>query len=225
MRRDRFPPAAYLALAASAVGVLAGPLGGAVSWVQSALFAVVAIAAWNLLPSEPATGVDSLTGVPTRRAFLDDAEACIRAMHRAPSAVTLVYIDVDGLKQLNARLGHATGDAVLHSVAGSLLQQVRARDTVARFGSDEFAVLLSGIRVEDVKPVVERLRERLRVEMRAQGWTVTFSVDAITFRTPPKDTTAMLARIEDLMKELRVTGQDRLLHRVEGETVLAAARS
>jgi diguanylate cyclase (GGDEF)-like protein len=84
---------------------------------------------------------DPLTGVANRRSLLSRADYEIARHHRARQSFALVMLDLDGFKALNDRFGHAAGDDLLRDVAGSLRRAMRAQDTVARFGGDEFCVL------------------------------------------------------------------------------------
>ena len=95
---------------------------------------------------------DELTGRPRRALFLDRlAEAMKLAQrHRAQGAV--LYIDLDGFKGINDRHGHGAGDAVLRAVGERLSRALRAIDTVARAGGDEFVVLLPTVTDPDDAP-------------------------------------------------------------------------
>jgi diguanylate cyclase (GGDEF)-like protein len=84
---------------------------------------------------------DPLTGIANRRSLLWRAEYEIARHTRARRNFALVMIDLDGFKLLNDRFGHAAGDGLLHDVASGLKRSMRAQDTVARIGGDEFCVL------------------------------------------------------------------------------------
>jgi diguanylate cyclase (GGDEF)-like protein len=84
---------------------------------------------------------DPLTGVANRRSLLVRADYEIARHRRARHCFALVMLDLDGFKQLNDRFGHAAGDDLLRDVASALRRAMRAQDTVARFGGDEFCVL------------------------------------------------------------------------------------
>jgi diguanylate cyclase (GGDEF)-like protein len=84
---------------------------------------------------------DPVTGVANRRSLLARADYEIVRHRRAQQSFALVMLDLDGFKQLNDRFGHAAGDDLLRDVAGALRRSMRAQDTVARFGGDEFCVL------------------------------------------------------------------------------------
>ena len=86
---------------------------------------------------------DELTGLLNRRGFEQQLNQALSAAQRYGERGVLVYVDLDGFKPVNDRFGHAAGDAVLRRVAALLRDGVRASDSVARMGGDEFAVLLA----------------------------------------------------------------------------------
>lgn len=85
---------------------------------------------------------DPLTGVPNRILFREKLEHAVSIARREHSEFTLMYLDLDGFKQINDRLGHDAGDRVLQVCARRLRQCLRGSDTVARMGGDEFTLLL-----------------------------------------------------------------------------------
>jgi diguanylate cyclase (GGDEF)-like protein len=85
---------------------------------------------------------DALTGIFNRRGFERELRRAAAHLRRYGGNAALVYLDLDRFKPVNDRHGHAAGDAVLKAVAAALLGTVRASDTVARIGGDEFAVFL-----------------------------------------------------------------------------------
>jgi len=85
---------------------------------------------------------DPLTGMPNLRLLADRVEQALAAGRRSGRAVALAFVDVDGFKAINDTYGHAVGDEVLRRLAQRMRRSVRATDTVARVGGDEFVVLL-----------------------------------------------------------------------------------
>jgi diguanylate cyclase (GGDEF)-like protein len=90
---------------------------------------------------------DPLTGLGNRRAFERDLPVTLKRAHRTGEPVTLLFIDVDHLKQLNDRYGHAAGDETLRVLGGVLRSSIRlGTDTAYRAGGDEFLMVLAGDR-------------------------------------------------------------------------------
>lgn len=95
-----------------------------------------------LTEAEEVADRDPLTSVKNRRAFIRELRRISAFAHRYGATASLAYFDVDDLKGVNDRFGHAAGDAVLLAVANRLSAHVRESDVVGRMGGDEFAVLL-----------------------------------------------------------------------------------
>jgi diguanylate cyclase (GGDEF)-like protein len=105
--------------------------------------------------------VDDLTGLLNRWALKRTALREIQHCRRTNSSVAVVMLDLDGLKGVNDSKGHTCGDIVLQAVGGILQETVRARDSVARMGGDEFCVILPESSIYDAVHVAERLREEI----------------------------------------------------------------
>src|SRR5215216_3779401 len=104
---------------------------------------------------------DPLTGLPNRPAFVDRLEQALRRTRRRKNSrnkVGVLFMDLDGFKTINDSLGHEAGDRFLVTVAERLKNRLRPEDVLARFGGDEFAVLL-----EDVASVSEAIRVAQRI--------------------------------------------------------------
>src|SRR5467141_2019044 len=105
---------------------------------------------------------DELTGLYNRRGFLALAERQLKLSRRSGRGILLVFIDVDGLKQINDTFGHAEGDRTLIRAGGVLEKTFLESDVVARFGGDEFAVLAIEASGHNQEIIAARLRENLR---------------------------------------------------------------
>ncbi len=92
---------------------------------------------------------DNLTGLPNRMLFMDRLELAVSNAERSQSVVSVMFIDLDGFKEVNDTLGHDFGDLVLKGVAEKLTGCVRKTDTVARLGGDEFIILLVDVKGHD----------------------------------------------------------------------------
>lgn len=106
---------------------------------------------------------DKLTGLPNRALFFDRMAQAISQARRGKKRVALLFLDLDGFKQVNDRHGHDAGDIVLKVVVERMTSSVRAMDTIARLGGDEFTVILSELdAIEDTTPVAEKLISSVR---------------------------------------------------------------
>jgi diguanylate cyclase (GGDEF)-like protein/PAS domain S-box-containing protein len=88
---------------------------------------------------------DALTGLPNRTMVLDHLRLALARRDREERGVGIVFLDLDGFKDINDRYGHDAGDVVLQDIAQRLASATRPSDTVARYGGDEFVVLLDGL--------------------------------------------------------------------------------
>jgi diguanylate cyclase (GGDEF)-like protein len=104
---------------------------------------------------------DELTGLANRRGLLLAGEPLLELARRNGRPVTLLYLDVDGLKQVNDEQGHAAGDRLIADTGAVLREVFRSADVVARLGGDEFAIMLAGAGHTETEILQERLRSRL----------------------------------------------------------------
>ncbi|HYA45298.1 MAG TPA: EAL domain-containing protein, partial [Acidimicrobiales bacterium] len=113
---------------------------------------------------------DSLTGLPNRALFLDRLSQAIARSERQPEySYAVLWLDLDGFKVLNDSLGHMVGDQLLVQVAKRIRRQLRAGDTAARFGGDEFALLLDALDLASAEDVATRLLKSLRAPHHLEG--------------------------------------------------------
>ena len=101
-----------------------------------------------------AANIDPLTGLANRALFLEELET---ALGDAASSVAVMFLDLDGFKWINDSLGHPVGDAVLGEVADRLRKRLAPRGLVARFGGDEFTVLLEDASAEDIDAAADEV--------------------------------------------------------------------
>jgi diguanylate cyclase (GGDEF)-like protein len=113
---------------------------------------------------------DPLTGLPNRALFLDRLQHALAVAARRGTELCVLFVDLDRFKSVNDSLGHAAGDELLREAAARLSRCTRAADTAARFGGDEFALLLedagTGLQPE---VVAERIIESMRVPFPLEG--------------------------------------------------------
>jgi diguanylate cyclase (GGDEF)-like protein/PAS domain S-box-containing protein len=113
---------------------------------------------------------DPVTGLANRALFTDRVAHALRSTIRKGSLVAVMFVDLDDFKTVNDSLGHQAGDAVLSEVATRLARTSRPADTVARFGGDEFAVLLDGVANSDEAAMIgDRLLTALEAPMDIDG--------------------------------------------------------
>ena len=127
---------------------------------------------------------DPLTCLINRTLFADRLENSVAGARRDGSVVALMFLDVDGFKEVNDRHGHHVGDALLRQVAERLVGTVRESVTVARLGGDEFTVILEGgRRVEDAGQVATNVLKALAEPYRVgrEDITITSSIGVAAF--------------------------------------------
>jgi len=123
-----------------------------------------------------AAGVDPLTGLATRRVFEPQLRREVERARRHKRPFGVVMIDVDRLREINDNNGYAAGDEVLASLADILVTQTRAVDLSARYGGDEFAVMLPEVNLNGAVEAIERVREfTARTSFPEAGRPVTIS--------------------------------------------------
>jgi diguanylate cyclase (GGDEF)-like protein len=129
-----------------------------------------ALTEWQALATR-----DELTGVATRRTLMDEAERCLGEGRQ----IGLALIDLDDFKPVNDNFGHLTGDRILRDIGALFLRRTRANDLIARWGGDEFVLLVRDLPLEDIGGA----SDRINAEIESMQWTsgeVTFSMSATT---------------------------------------------
>lgn len=165
---------------------------------------------------EHAVRRDELTGLPNRRCFRERLGAAVNGARRHGFPLSLAYLDLDDFKQVNDRLGHMAGDAVLRDMAEMLVAHSREEDTAARLGGEEFVVLLPHTGPEDAGRKAETLREAL-ARMRlpgpedGNGSVLTVSVGVAGGVLPASGVA------EERLAELLVATADRALYLAKAE--------
>ncbi|AFZ32320.1 diguanylate cyclase with PAS/PAC and Chase2 sensors [Gloeocapsa sp. PCC 7428] len=116
---------------------------------------------------------DSLTGLPNRKLFYDHLNQSLAWAENNKLSLALLFIDLDGFKQVNDTLGHDSGDRLLVTVAQRLTLCLRGSDIVSRLGGDEFTVILPGIaKADDAATVAEKILTMLSQEFHLNGHTI-----------------------------------------------------
>jgi diguanylate cyclase (GGDEF)-like protein len=158
--------------------------------------------------------VDPLSGLFNRRMFDAVAGIELSRARRQRSALTLVLIDIDHFKAVNDRHGHAAGDAVLVAVARHLKALMRREDLLARFGGEEFALLLPQLPPAATLRQAERLREaieRLDVEVNGAVIKVTVSIGIATVGPGEPSIEAALAAADAALYRAKAAGRNHVI--------------
>src|SRR6202521_788211 len=122
---------------------------------------------------------DPLTGLANRRLLAERMSIALAHARRNESALAVVYLDLDGFKQINNTLGHGAGDTLLKMAAERLVATVREEDTVARLGGDEFIIALWDVRDADrAATVASKLIEAVSQPYDIEGRTVSITASA-----------------------------------------------
>jgi diguanylate cyclase (GGDEF)-like protein len=162
--------------------------------------------------AEARASTDALTGMPNRRYF-DEFVGLLQRRRRAGDAVGVLMVDIDRFKALNDRYGHATGDAVLRAVAGAIVSAVRADDVPARFGGEEFVVLLRdpgpGVAVE----VGERIRAAVGgLDLRRLGVPgISVSIGVAVADRPDEPVESLIDIADQALYRAKRAGRDRVV--------------
>ena len=182
---------------------------------------------------------DALTGLPNRYLLQDRLMTALPRARRASTRVAVLFLDLDRFKVVNDSLGHSMGDRLLREVAKRLGRHVRESDTLARFGGDEFTILVEAIHlVEDTAKVAQSLRDALREPFVLDGRElyVTASIgisvfpdDGVDAETLVKNSDIAMYRAKDLGGDgyqlYRMEMNSRIEERFALESSLRRARS
>lgn len=148
---------------------------------------------------------DTLTGLYSRRGFLEYANIALQMADRTRRPLALFYVDLDAMKAINDAHGHAAGDEALREVGRTLQACARAADVVARFGGEEFAVILPHTTLEQA----QRFAERARGAVAALPLAITASFGAAQLGAQG-DVEALLAAADQALYRAKAGGRDRV---------------
>lgn len=155
---------------------------------------------------------DNLTGLPNRILFRDRLKQSIAYANRRKSSVALLFIDLDRFKVINDSLGHPVGDRLLQSVAKTLVASVREIDTVARFGGDEFTIVLGTLeKPEDAEIVARKILDALQKPFQIDNHEL-FAMGSIGISIFPEhgdDIDSLIKKADIAMYEAKAQGGDR----------------
>lgn len=165
---------------------------------------------------------DGLTGLSNRRAFQDHLEKSLLYSRRASQTLSLLMIDVDFFKTFNDTYGHLRGDTALKMVASTLKKSSRNSDFVARFGGEEFSVILPNTNSEGAMHCAEELRRAIdKVPWPDRDVTVSIGVTTIEYRqvkgdiatdVPTEVLTKLLNEADKALYQAKETGRNKACH-------------
>lgn len=157
---------------------------------------------------------DRLTGLFNFPYFQDRLREELERAHRYARDLTLLLIDVDRFKRVNDTLGHPTGDRALASVANLIRSSIRDADVPARYGGDEFAVILPEATRDGGIVVGERIRaavEGFDVAADERGYRVTLSIGVAAFPSDGNDARTLIERADEALYQAKRSGGNRVV--------------
>lgn len=154
---------------------------------------------------------DSLTNLYNRRHFDEQAEIEFQRSKRSGRPHSILLLDIDGFKSINDVYGHAVGDTVLKSFANVLRSELRPFDLIARYGGDEFIILLTETSKDLAYAIAERLRKRLSLTpfvVHSQIFAVTLSAGIATIQPDDDDLLTVIRRGDKALYRAKEKGRN-----------------
>ncbi|MFJ5717920.1 sensor domain-containing diguanylate cyclase [Neobacillus sp. NPDC093127] len=157
------------------------------------------------------SNTDKLTGIPNRRFFQEKLEEQIELYRKEQKAFSLLIIDIDHFKKVNDTYGHQIGDLVLAKLANILKTQARPEDIPARFGGEEFTIILPNTDVEEAIAIAQNIKQMVEIAEWQETGSLTISVGAATFTK--KDTEESIMKNADhALYASKENGRNRSTH-------------
>jgi two-component system cell cycle response regulator len=157
---------------------------------------------------------DGLTGLPNFRSFHARLEEEVARAHRYGHPLACAMVDLDGLKEINDKLGHAAGNRAIVGLADAVREELRDTDFAARYGGDEFVVLLPQTSATAAGLFAERLRRRLLEVSQAAGLPVRASIGVAALSPDevgaPEAAEDLLRRADEALYKAKRSGRDRV---------------
>ncbi len=163
---------------------------------------------------ERAAQTDALTGLPNRRHGFDHAVTTFARARRTGEAMAVLMLDLDHFKNVNDRHGHAGGDALLITVARALAQRLRSHDMLARWGGEEFLIVVSTTAPDDAHVLAQSLLEHVAaLEAHHDGATISCTASLGVAVLSPQDSTldTLLARADRALYAAKERGRNRVV--------------
>lgn len=154
---------------------------------------------------------DDLTGVFNRRQFIEVAQSELKRSRRNKHPMASVIFDIDNLKLVNDTYGHATGDQVLVTFSKTCMKNIRETDVFARFGGDEFVLLLPDTNFNDAYKVVERIRQALAalsIDANGDSISITVSSGMACFSENDESIDTLLGRTDMALYRAKAAGRN-----------------
>jgi diguanylate cyclase (GGDEF)-like protein len=154
---------------------------------------------------------DAMTGLPNRPLFIDRLIVALAQASRAGHKLAVYFLDLDRFKDINDSLGHSIGDSLIKSAAERIRHSVREGDTVARFGGDEFTLLIPRIdNIEDAAKIAQKIIETLRIPFAIgdRELFVTTSIGVSIFPTDGSDPETLVRNADTAMYRAKEQGRD-----------------
>ncbi len=153
---------------------------------------------------------DELTGLLNRNAFLRQLDAEIGRARRYGFSLALALIDLDDLNAINERHGYAAGDAILHTYAREIMSQFRGYDLVARYGDDEFAVLLPNTQKEGALRAIDKAQKHAAgtfIQFNGQNLPLPSFSSVLTLYSHGEPSDALLKRADEALSHAKQRGR------------------
>ncbi|NLF43067.1 MAG: diguanylate cyclase, partial [Bacteroidales bacterium] len=158
---------------------------------------------------------DSLTGLHNKDMFVEQLNKSICAAKRSATMLGIVFLDLDSFKSINDTMGHSTGDSVLKMIATRLSSCLRDEDTIARFGGDEFLILLTNIKSSDeLKKVTGRIMDVFEKSMLVQDieYFITASAGVAVFPVDGENSETLIKNADIAMYRAKTGGKNQCIY-------------
>jgi diguanylate cyclase (GGDEF)-like protein len=160
---------------------------------------------------------DPLTGIANRRIFLESLESSISFAQRHQSSLSIIMSDLDDFKSVNDTFGHNAGDQVLQAFAILLLENSRQEDLIARWGGEEFIMMLPGTSAKKATLLGQRLQHRLKeMTFLDTGIRLTASFGVCTYQ-PGETSISLIGRADQALYEAKRLGKNQVIT-LDGES-------
>ncbi|PKH05725.1 diguanylate cyclase [Moritella sp. Urea-trap-13] len=161
--------------------------------------------------------LDSLTQVYNRTALDERFKLEFKRWQRYQTNTTVAMIDIDHFKKINDTFGHIAGDKALKIVARALQKSIKSKDFIARFGGEEFVILLADLEPDEIQAILDQLRNTIKnIPFRFKGEQVSISISigATQFSADDNDALEPFERADKALYEAKSSGRDKVIIRI-----------